>query len=485
MRHGGLVAVILTGFLLLYVFDPRAPLPSVPANAGPAPAARPTTETSAPKPKIFRAPDGREAALDLPVLRSFIYPGDAEYCRFASVYNATIADKPSIMDDCSAFAALEPARKAMFLIEAAQDTALQAQVLITANPIGGVAPAPTTPPPAKALAMAISALHEAIELTPADAIGQAQTAFGSYLGEIGAAENNHDPDFLFEDAFVAEFGRARIALCQLQKRDDCLALTSPDVADALMSVGRWKSDLGSLVLSADIVEAIHNSLGFSDPAHDLDFADQFAGSLGYAAEVAEGDAKLAYLRRGVAPLETWYHEHKASYDDKDAVSDAAQTLGSNYGRIAFQTRTAVDVEKSLEYDGATYRLQQQMEDGPSWETMSNYGDSLVLKGEVDRSETDLLRGLDLQRQALAKTLAERGPEDHAYARMKVAQTLSRYVAMPGIDMSRDKRLGLLTEAKRLAEEAQAFFRTSRTPVYLNFVARILERVDAEFAATVK
>lgn len=480
MRHKGLIEIALIGGVLLLIVNmPPGLLSSIVSKAFTQDKAVPAEEiTQAPTLKTFRAPDGTEASLDISVLSGFTYPGDAEFCAFASKYNAAIASEPNIMEDCDAFAALEPTRKSTELVQAAQESALQAQVGAAGKQIGGISSVPNDPPAGKAMGLALSALHEAISLMPADAIDDANAAFGSHLGELKFVDHQHKPDFLFEDALTAEFGRARIELCRLMKKDDCLAQSSTDLAEALMSVGRWKSDVGSLVLSADIAEAIHKSLDVSDPDLEFDFADQFAGSLGYAAEVAKGDAGLAYSRRSVVPLEKWYHEHKTTYGDKSTLASAAQTLGSNYGRMAFKTRTAADVAKCLEYDGDAYRLEGEIDGNPSWEITINYGDSFVLKGEVDNNEPDIIKGLDLQRQALAKTLAEKGPEDHAYARMKVAQTLSRYVRVRNIDVSRDGKIEMLSEGKRLALEAQAFFKTTGTPVYIDYVAGIIEDIES-------
>lgn len=440
----------------------------------PQPVAQTQTEQAVPDSWTFTAANGRKADVSMPVLQRFHYPGDVAFCAKAKELMATSIGTIKPIGPCQMQEALNPADRAQKLAEAATQLPL-----LTMTDDEGEA----DPIKEDSAALSLSALREAMETVPRNAPDLALSILEHYWAVtiVKSPERYYNPAFLFKDAFITEVAETRLALCRLTDDKECMTKMPPDAANALETVGRWKSDIGKLMLSIELAEADHARNKPDNPTLEIYYAQDLAGSYGYASEIAKGDEKLTYLRRGIAALEEVYGRYRDQVDAETRES-LTGSLGTNYGRVAFISRQKLDVEKALEFDRQTAGQEKQLYGQESWETLSNLGDSHLLRGEVFGTEDDLRKGLELQQSALAKVEAENSDDGKRYVTMKLAESLVRYAEVDGTELSREKRVEMLNQGKQMATAMRPLFQETGTTIYENVVDNVVQRANFKLAA---
>ncbi len=439
----------------------------------PQPVADTRTEAAMPDKWTFIGENGREADISMPILQRFHYPGDVAFCARASELLKDSVENGVALGFCEKPETLSSLDRTAKLAEAASQLPLLSMTDDDPEKQSGQQ---------DAVAMGVAALREALETAPRNAPQAALSVLDQYwiASLIKQPERYYNPAFLFKDAFTTEVVEARMALCRLVNDPNCMINAARNAGGAVETIGRWSSDIGKLLLSIELAQIAHDRDTTGEPYSEIYYAQDLAGSYGYASEIVEGDEKLTYLRRGVAALE----EAEKRYKDKvDAQVQQSLTgsLGTIYGRVAFISRDRADVEKALRFDQMSADEQKQLDGEVSWETLSNLGDSHMLRGEVFGTEDDLREGLDIQQQALAKATSDNSQAGKNYVNMKLAVSFIRYGEAEATQLTRQQRIEMLTKGKELADRMLSIFLETGTKTYQDVVTNAARRAEAKLA----
>jgi len=440
----------------------------------PQPVADTRTEAAVPDTWAFSDENGRHAEISMPILQRFHYPGDVAFCAKAGELLKNRAEGAVPIGFCEKPETLSPLERSATLAE----TASQLPLLVMTND-----DPENQSVQEDAVAMGLAALREALEAAPRNAPQAALSILDQYWVASLAKhpERYYSPAFLFKDAFTTEVVQARMALCRLVDDPNCMINAARNASGAVETVGRWSSDIGKLMLSIELAQIAHDRDTTGEPYSEIYYAQDLAGSYGYASEIVEGDEKLTYLRRGVAALE----EAEKRYKDKvdaDAQQSLTASLGSIYGRVAFISRDRADVEKALRFDQMAADKQKELDGEVSWETLSNLGDSHMLRGEVFGTEDDLRKGLDIQQQALAKATSDDSEAGRNYVNMKLAVSFLRYGEFDGTQLTKEQRIEMLRKGKDLADRMLSVFLETGTKTYQDVVTNAARRAEAKLVS---
>lgn len=467
MRNRPTVLILLisaVGFLFFWINSQWSSPVGAPSAPSPA---------NLPKLRTFINPQGHSAGVSTPLLDSFSYPGDTAVCDRIVVLKK-VYDTDDLLDvgDCGNLSNLATLDRSARLADLAEKipSLSRANSELSADEQD------------QDVALALSLLREALDILPPDRPAMAMTVLEHTWVASFASQNfpRHDPPFLFASALNVETGKAQIELCPISGRSDCDSFIPSGMIDALTEVGRWRSQYVDLLEAADLLEKRYSTLPKPAKQQELRYAQDFAGTLGYAAEIASGDQSIVLLRRAIGPLSRWLDTYGQTTDDY-TLSNAVTDLGAQYGRLADRTRNKDDANKAVEYDSWAYRIRQKYTRSAQWTALCNLGDSTLLKAEIDRDEQGFKQALQHHREALAIANETGEQQDVNYAKMKLARTLLHYEQAEGVSLTRKDRIAMAKEAVATANEIIPFMQTAGTKVYLNIIRNVLAGARRDLA----
>ncbi|GGD92194.1 hypothetical protein [Rhizobium anhuiense] len=435
----------------------------------------PASET--PPSRIYKDASGREAHIATPLLDKFSYAGDADLCielREMTKSNADAAEE--LLDACgniSTGSAAEISQKRIWLAMILGDADEEYTYSLSDN---------ETDRNRRAV-LAISMLRAALDAAAPDAAKEAFSALDSLwiANNASGASTGYYPPFLFGSAMKAESGEALLALCPLAGRTDCDRFVPSGMPKALEELGRWKSNETLLLRSAELLEREHKGIKDPDKEAELDFAEDFSATLGYANELNPGNGS-AHARRGVKPLEEWLSKFENSTDERE-LRYIYSKLGTAYGRIASDTQQRTDAEKAVKFNSQAFEIARKLDkDGPSWENMANLGDDTLLLAELSQQEAGFQKALKLHRDAYAITEKQNSQDASAYMNMKLARTLQHYAKAELPSVPKNERIAMLDEAVNLAEGVKPLFEQTGTSLYLRMTNNVLAEAKAQLTS---
>ncbi|NKM96813.1 hypothetical protein [Rhizobium leguminosarum] len=427
-----------------------------------------------PPSRIYRDASGREVHIATPLLDKFSYAGDTDLCielREMTKSNAEAAEELlDACDDISTGSAVEISQKRIWLATMLGDGDEEYTYSLSDNEIARN----------KRVVLAISMLRAALDAAAPDAAKEAFSALDSLwiANDASGVFAGYNPPFLFRSAMKAEAGEALLTLCPLAGRSDCDSFVPSGMPKALEELGRWKSDEALLVRSAELLEREYRAIKDPSKSKELDFAQDFSATLGYANELNPGNGS-AHARRGVKPLEEWLAKYENSTDER-ALRYIYSTVGAAYGRIASDSQQRTDAEKAVKFNSLTFEIARKLDkDGPSWENMANLGDDTLLLAELNREEAGFQKALKLHRDAYAITEKLNLPDATAYMNMKLARTLQHYAKAELPSVTKNERIAMLEEAINLAEGVKPLFEQTGTALYLRMTNGVLGEANAQ------
>ncbi|MBY3344736.1 hypothetical protein [Rhizobium laguerreae] len=427
-----------------------------------------------PPSRIYKDASGREVHIATPLLDKFSYAGDADLCielREMTKSNAEAAEELlDACDDISTGSAVEISQKRIWLATMLGDGDEEYTYSLSDNEIDRN----------KRVVLAISMLRAALDAAAPDAAKEAFSALDSLwiANDASGAFAGYNPPFLFRSAMKAEAGEALLALCPIAGRSDCDSFVPSGMPKALEELGRWKSDEALLLRSAELLEREYRAIKDPSKSKELDFAQDFSATLGYANELNPGNGS-AHARRGVKPLEEWLGKYENSTDER-ALRYIYSTVGAAYGRIASDSQQRADAEKAVKFNSLTFEIARKLDkDGPSWENMANLGDDTLLLAELNREEAGFQKALKLHRDAYVITEKLNSQDATAYMNMKLALTLQHYAKAELPSVTKNVRIAMLEEAVNLAEGVKPLFEQTGTALYLRMTNGVLGEANAQ------
>lgn len=468
MKERLLIACVLAAVGSYIAFTTEAP-PSPPIK----PDAIPLVSETPPS-RVYKDASGGEVHITTPLLDKFSYAGDADLCIELREMTKPNADaEEELLDACdniSTGSAAEISQKRIWLATILGDADEEYTYSLSDNETDRN----------KRLVLAISMLRATLDAAAPDAAKEAFSALNSLWIVNGAsgASTGYYPLFLFGSAMKAESGEALLALCPLAGRTDCGSFVPSGMPKALEELGRWKSDESLLLRSAELLEREHKGIKDPDKRTELDFAQDFSATLGYANELNPGNGS-AHARRGVKPLEEWLAKYEGSTDERE-LRYIYGKIGTAYGRIASDTQQRRDAEKAVKFNRQAFEIARKLDkDGPSWENMANLGDDTLLLAELSQQEAGFQQALKLHRDAYAKTEKLNSQDASAYMNMKLARTLQHYAKAELPSVPKNERIAMLEEAVNLAEGVKPLFEQTGTSLYLRMTNNILAEAKAQ------
>ncbi|TCU25886.1 hypothetical protein [Rhizobium laguerreae] len=260
-----------------------------------------------PPSRIYKDASGREVHIATPLLDKFSYAGDTDLCielREMTKSNAEAAEELlDACDDISTGSAVEISQKRIWLATMLGDGDEEYTYSLPDNETDRN----------RRVVLAISMLRAALDAAAPDAAKEAFSALDSLwiANDASGAFAGYNPPFLFRSAMKAEAGEALLTLCPLAGRSDCDSFVPSGMPKALEELGRWKSDEALLLRSAELLEREYRAIKDPSKSKELDFAQDFSATLGYANELNPGNGS-AHARRGVKPLEEWLGNMKTA-----------------------------------------------------------------------------------------------------------------------------------------------------------------------------
>jgi hypothetical protein len=424
--------------------------------------------------KLFRDAAGHEVRITTPLLDKFPYAGDANFClelREMTQSNADAADE--LLEGCDNLTTgtvqeVIQKRIALATIVGDQDEEYTYSLSGSASDRD------------KRIVLAISALHASLDAASPSNPAQAFSALEKLwiARDVSDTFAYYNPGYLFGPAIKTEAGEAMLTLCPLVERGDCNTYVPGGMPQALEDLGRWRSDEAMLLRSAELLERQYRAVKNPDKRRELTFAEDYSAKLGYANELNSGDGS-AYARRGVKPLEEWLSRYESSTDER-ALQYIYGKVGAAYGRIASTTEQRADAEKAVKFNTLTFNIAKKLNsDGPSWGTMANLGDDILLLAELDGQESEFRRALKLHRDAYEITQKENSKESSAYMNMKLARTLQHYAKAELPEVAATQKIAMLEEAITLAKGVRPLFEQTGTKSYLKITESVLSEANAQ------
>ncbi len=426
--------------------------------------------------RLYKDNAGHEARVSTPLLDAFQYTGDSNLCSEFKEMTKNAAEAASefteLCIDLSRGTPIEVSQKRTSMAIAIADNDEEFSFSFPKDDASQD----------KRVVFGLSALKAALDILPPEEPAAAMEVLNNVwiARNASASFSRYSPSFLFGSAMRVEAGEAMLKLCPLTARPDCNLYVPSGLPGALEELGRWKSDVGLLLRSAELLERENAGVKEPDKRSELKFARDFSSTLGYASEIDPG-TNSAHARRGVKPLEDWLLKYESSTDERQ-LQYIYSSVGAAYGRIAQNTKQNPDAEKALKYNSLTYDIERKLNSGgASWQTMVNLGDDVLLLGELEHDQAGFQRAVKLQRDAFALTEQINSQEYSAYVNMKLARTLQHYAEAGFPDVADAEKINMLEEAIKLAEGVKPLFEKTGATSYLQIINRVLINANAQLA----